>query len=251
MRPYPSSYLESGERPDDSPPPYDVIVFDCDSTLSNLEGIDSLAENLSGEDAAAISAMTIEAMGGEKSLQEVYGERLERIRPNRADVEALGQRYIAGLLPSAREVIAALKFLGKEVHVLSGGLEPGVKAVAAELGIEPANVHAVGIFFDEDGNYAGFDTSSPLAREGGKPEVVAALRGDREVALVGDGTTDIEASPELARFVAFGAVVKRDVVFQLARVHATDTDLVQLLPLLCSGAELDRIDAEPAFADLL
>ena len=232
-------------------PPFDRIVFDCDSTLSSLEGIDSLAENLSGEDAAAISAMTIEAMSGVKSLQEVYGERLERIRPSRADIDALGQRYIDGLLPSAREVIAALQFLGKEVHILSGGLEPGVLALAAELGIDPAFVHAVSIYFDEAGNYAGFDTASPLAREGGKPELVAALRRDREVVLVGDGTTDIEASPELARFVAFGGVAKRDVVFQLARVHATDPDLVQLLPLLCSGPELDRIDAEPRFADLL
>jgi len=251
MRPHPSAFLESDTPVTDAPPPYDVVVFDCDSTLSDLEGIDHLATALGPDEAAAIAALTDEAMDGGKSLQEVYGLRLERIRPDRAALEALGTKYVAELLPSAREVVDALGFLGKEVHVVSGGLFPGVLRLGAELGLTPERIHAVGLALDEHGAYAGFDEASPLAREGGKIEVVAALRAGRATALVGDGATDLEAAPELARFVAFGGVKRRDAVFERARIQATDRDLVQLLPLLCTGPELDRIDAEPRFAGLL
>jgi len=251
MRPHPSAFLESDSPVDDVPPPYEVVVFDCDSTLSDLEGIDHLATALGEDEAAAIAALTDEAMGGGKSLQEVYGLRLERIRPDRAALEALGTTYVETLLPSAREVVAALIFLGKEVHVVSGGLFPGVLRVGAELGIAPERIHAVGIELDEHGAYAGFDEASPLAREGGKIDVVAQLRAGRSTVLIGDGATDIEASPECSRFVAFGGVKRRDNVFERARIHAPDRDLAQLLPLLCTGAELDRIDAEPRFAGLL
>lgn len=251
MRPHPSAYLASGARPDDAPPPYEVVVFDCDSTLSDLEGIDALAEALGPGGAAEIAALTDAAMDGGKTLQEVYGLRLERIRPDHAALERLGTTYVEALLPSARQVVAALGFLGKEVHVVSGGLRPGVLRVGAELGLAPDRIHAVGVQLDEHGAYAGFDEASPLAREGGKVDVVAALRAGRPTALVGDGATDLEAAPELARFVAFGGVKQRAAVWQAARVHAPDRDLCQLMPLLCTGAELDAVDAEPRFAGLL
>ncbi len=251
MRPHPSAFLESDTPVFDMPPPYDVVVFDCDSTLSDLEGIDHLARALTADEAAVIAVLTDEAMSGGKSLEQVYGLRLDRIRPDRAALEGLGTTYIDALLPSAREVVDALGFLGKEVHIVSGGLFPGVLRLGAELGLAPGRIHAVGIELDEHGAYAGFDEASPLAREGGKIQVVSALRAGRSTVLVGDGATDIEASPECARFVAFGGVKRRAPVFDRARVHAHDRDLVQLLPLLCTGPELDRSDAEPRFAGLL
>ncbi len=60
------------------PKPYDGVVFDCDATLSALEGIDQLAA-LAGV-ADAVSALTHRAMNGEVPLEAVYGERLALIR---------------------------------------------------------------------------------------------------------------------------------------------------------------------------
>jgi phosphoserine phosphatase len=250
MKPYPLRYFETDQRPDDSPPPYDVIFFDCDSTLADLEGIDSLARALPADVCREIEVLTDEAMGGGRTLEEVYALRLERIQPDHAAIEALGRRYVDRLLPSAAELIAALHAAGKEVHVISGGLLPGVRHVAAELGVPPGRVHAVDIHFDSRGAFAGFERDSPLAREGGKPEVIAAAiaspGGARRAVLVGDGTTDIEASPHLARFVAFGGVKRREIVFERARVHAESRDLAALLPHLLAPEELRALGSNPS-----
>ena len=255
MKPFPLRYLESGERPSDAPPPYDLFFFDCDSTLADIEGIDDLARKLPPPECRAVEALTDEAMGGGRTLEEVYGLRLERIHPNRADVDGLGARYVAALLPNAKQLVAALAWLGKEVHVISGGLLPAVREVAEVLGLSADRVHAVDLEFDDSGTYRDFERSSPLCREGGKPEVVAAVAAKAteppRIVLVGDGTTDIETAPLLARFVAFGGVKRRDVVFERARVSATSPDLAALLPLLCSAEELEALAKTSDFGALV
>jgi len=230
----------------DSPPPYDAVVFDCDSTLSAMEGIEELA---GPEHAAQLERMTADAMDGRVPLEAVYGRRLELVRPTRAAVEAIGRRYVERLLPNARELTAALRALGKRVAIVSGGLLPAVERLAGELGVD--EVHAVGVRFDRAGGYAGFDEASPLARTGGKPEVVAEIGRAGSVAFVGDGVTDLEAAPRVARFVAFGGVVRREPVFAAAAVGCDSPDLRDLVPLLLSTAEIDRLRARPEHAALV
>ena len=116
------------------------------------------------------------------------------------------------------------------------------------------DVHAVDVEFDADGRYAGFDPASPLARAGGKPALLRRL-GDEltppaSIALVGDGATDLEAAPVIARVVAFGGGVRRPPVFAAAAVTSTATDLRALAPLLLSPDELAAIASEPGFAPL-
>src|SRR5688572_5351526 len=155
-----------------APVRYRSVVFDCDSTLSAIEGIDELAGPLR----APVAELTARAMRGEVPLEEVYGRRLALIQPTRESVEALAERYIDGLVPDAREVIAALHAAGIVVRVMSGGLLPPVRAVARALGLADGDVGAVDIRFDGRGAYAGFDDASPLARAGGKRELLAAWR---------------------------------------------------------------------------
>jgi phosphoserine phosphatase len=223
----------------DAPPPYRTCLFDCDSTLSAIEGIDELA----GPSRREVEELTRKAMAGELSLESVYASRLERIRPSRAALEELGALYVDRLVPGAGELVAALRFLGKHVCILSGGLAPAVGALGRALGFEPADVFAVGLEFAADGSYAGFDARSPFARSGGKREFVRelALRaGAAPIALVGDGMSDCEAAEDgaLARFVAYGGVVRRPEVFARARIGADGRDLACLLPLLASEREM-------------
>lgn len=220
----------------DAPPPYEVVVFDCDSTLSRIEGI----EDLAGEQAGEIEALTRRAMDGELPLEAVYGARLELIRPGRADLERVARRYVETLMPGARELVAALRRLEKRVCIVSGGLLPAVAAVGRELGLDPAHVRAVDMIFEQDGSYRDFDRSSPLARAGGKVEVVRELCGGRCGVLVGDGATDLEALPAVARFVAFGGVVRRPAVFAGAAAGYEGEDLRGLAPWLLSADERGR-----------
>lgn len=218
-----------------------AVVFDCDSTLAALEGIDALA----GPRAAEVAALTDAAMRGEVPLEAVYGRRLALLRPGRAAVEALAEAYTRALVPDARETVAALRWLGKDVRVLSGGLLPPVRALAASLGIGAERVAAVDVRFAADGAYAGFDEGSPLARAGGKAAVLAAWGLPRPALLVGDGATDAEARPAVDAFAAYLGVADRPAVAAAADVVLRDPSLAPVLALAAGAADRARLAGSP------
>lgn len=208
---------------------FGTVIFDCDSTLSTIEGIEEIAR----EHRAEIEAMTEEAMRGAIPLEEIYGRRLALVRPPRGRVLALGQRYLQTLVPGARETIAALQAEGIEVRIISGGLEPAILALARGLGIPENAVAAVDVYFDDDGGYAGFDEASPLAASGGKRTVIEAWRASmpRPVMLVGDGATDLEAQPVVDAFIAFAGVAFRPAVVAAADFTIRENSLAPVLEL--------------------
>jgi phosphoserine phosphatase len=213
---------------------YRTVVFDCDSTLSALEGIAELAADVRDE----IEELTRAAMAGEVPLEEVYGRRLERIRPRRADVEALVGRYVDGLVDDAAATLAALRSAGVAVRIISGGLLPAVAGLAEHLGVDAGAVSAVPIRFDAGGAYAGFDDVGP-ARAGGKAEVIRAWKADglpEPVMFVGDGATDLEAAGEVDLFVAYAGVVERPEVVAAAPVVVRSRSLAPVVPLALGAA---------------
>lgn len=222
------------------------VVFDCDSTLAAIEGIDELA----GERIGEVRALTEAAMQGAVPLEEVYGRRLELIRPTRERVEALGWAYARALVPDAREVVSALLFLEKTVRVLSGGLRPPVEALARELGLGAEAVAAVGVEFHPDGAYRGFEGDSPLARSGGKEAVIRAWRLPHPALLVGDGATDLEARPAVDAFAAYMGVAWRPPVAAGADVVLRAPSLAPVLSLAASPADRTRLEGS-AWAELL
>jgi phosphoserine phosphatase len=141
------------------------------------------------------------------------------------------------------------------VVIVSGGLLPPVTRLATHLGIE--EVYAVGIHFHRDGSYAGFEETSPLARAGGKPEILRTLGDPADptsagaIVLVGDGTTDLEAAPFVARFVAFGGIERREAVFKNARVTCEVADFRALVPHLISPREIETLRSRPEHRRLL
>lgn len=234
----------------DAPPPYGTVVFDCDSTLSCIEGIEELASDHREE----VVALTARAMDGELPLESVYGARLDLIRPSRTAVERVADLYLERAVPGAEATVRALLDLGKRVAVVSGGLLPAVEPFARRLGISGNDrVQAVDVEFSVDGEYVDFDRSSPLARAGGKVPVLRAIAGAPDagaVAFIGDGATDLEAAGEVARFIAFGGVHARPAVLDAARQRCMEPDLTRLLPLLLSEQELDQLAADPRHAPI-
>jgi phosphoserine phosphatase len=213
--------------------PARTVIFDCDSTLSAVEGIDEIAVQHREE----VARLTSLAMAGEVPLEQVYARRLELIRPSRADLDRIGALYVERLVPDAAYVVHALQAAGVVVRVLSGGLAPAVKVVAAHLGIAPANVAAVDVYFTEAGDYAGFEETSPLARAGGKRDWIAAHLAElpRPIMLVGDGMTDLESRPVIDRFVAFAGVIERAEVVAQADIVVREPSLGAVLCLALGG----------------
>jgi phosphoserine phosphatase len=225
---------------------YRAVIFDCDSTLSALEGIEELA----AEHRREVETLTDAAMRGEVPLEEVYGKRLELIRPGRDAVAALVPRYIDGLVADAVETVAALRHAGIEVRVVSGGLLPAVLGLARHLGLPDDAVAAVDVRFDDAGAYAGFDTAAPAARAGGKAEVIRAWKTNGlpgPVMFVGDGATDAEAKPEVDLFVAYAGVIARPEVVDAAPVVIRSPSLAPVLPLALGTDRPDDAAYEALF----
>ncbi len=190
-----------------------LILFDCDSTLSSIEGIDELGRVRGPEVFRQVEVMTNEAMDGKISVEAVFARRLEIIQPRRADVEAVGQRYIETIEPTAIATVAGLARRGWTPIILSGGFRQAIRPLADVLGI--ARVEAVDLFFDPAGQYRGFDEQYPTTRSGGKPEVVKRLRAEfkpERVVMVGDGVSDLETKTVVDLFVGFGRYVAREKV---------------------------------------
>lgn len=219
---------------------YPLVFFDVDSTLVTIEGIDVLAD---GD--PRIVELTESAMAGDLTIEEVYGKRLEIIRPSASAVESLSRRYLESLTPGAREVIATLRAAGTDVHLVTAGIEQAILPLAAALEIPPRAVHAVRLSFDADGSYGGYDQRSPLTRARGKELVVRDVRARTKgrAAFVGDGVTDLEARDAVDLFVGFGGVTIRGRVRESAEVYITGGSLTALLPhLLESSTGPDRND---------
>lgn len=234
------------------PPPYAAVYFDCDSTLSSIEGVDELLQFADPALRAEIARLTEQAMNGQLPLAEVYETRLQRLAPRREQLDRIGALYVQKLVPDALRTVQALQWLGKHLGILSGGLLTPVQHVAAALGIPVANVHAVALVFDADGSYRDFDRCSPLWRNGGKVEVIRALpAAHRPLAFVGDGATDLETQGTAERFVGFGGVVARPLVEARAEAFADGPSLATILPHVLAADEWQRLAANPQFAPLL
>ena len=217
-------------------PRFRTVLFDCDSTLSAIEGIDELAVHCRDD----VEQLTDAAMRGHIPLEEVYGRRLRLVQPTRAAVEALGREYVARLVPDAVETVAALHAGGVEVRIISGGLLPAVLAVARAVSIDASRVAAVDITFNDDGSYAGFDNTSALTMSRGKLATIERWAVDRPAMRVGDGTTDLEARPVVDFFVAFAGVVERPNVVSAADAVVRANSLAPVLPLVLNADELLR-----------
>lgn len=210
---------------------FDIICFDCDSTLSKIEGIDELGRQVDKFDDMA--ALTNAAMNGELALEQVYGKRLEVIKPDNQLIDWLADLYISERVDGVEQVFEQLLKAGKSVHIISGGIRQAILPLANRLGLSDDQVHAVNIRFDQQGQYADFDQQSPLAKTGGKATICRMLKTDsNNMVMIGDGKTDLEAKEAGATVIGFGGVAKRQIVMDKADQFVADHSLLSVLPFI-------------------
>jgi phosphoserine phosphatase len=235
----------------------DEIFFDCDSTLSSIEGIDELARLRGVEE--RIVALTNAAMDGKIPLQEVYAERLRLLAPRRADMRAIEDAYKKTVVPGAREVIRALQDLGKRVLIVSGGLADAVVGFGVWLGVAREDIFAVGLTYNAltgrwwdyrvdlaggnpDEEYLMYDDSA-LTTQNGKIDVIRAARtpGARAM-LVGDGSSDLAATPAVDLFAGYGGVVERALVAAGAPVYIRSQSLAPVMLLATRDGHAENFE---------
>jgi phosphoserine phosphatase len=237
---------------------YDLVFFDCDSTLTRIEGIDELArlKGLFPE----VQRLTSAAMDGEVHLSSVYDRRLDLLRPTRADIQAIERLYRVMVVSDARELMAVLQFLGRQVFIISGGLAPAVIPFGESLGVPHEHIHAVDVAFNRlagrwwdyhldregfnpDEHYLDHE-AGPLTETHGKADIVHQLRQGRSgrALLVGDGISDLMARTAVDLLVGFGGVVRRERVAAEADVFIECDSLAPILPLSASPSDCHRCD---------
>ena len=206
------------------------VILDVDSTLCGIEGIDWLADRRGPAVGAEVTALTDRAMRGEIALDAVYGERLALVLPSRGDVSALADAYAGSLAPGAARAVTRLHGEGRRVVMVSGGIREAIRPLGQLLGIADADVHAVSVRFTASGEYAGFDTTSPLVTATGKRTLAESLGLPARVIAAGDGATDLAIRPAVDAFAAFTGFVTRDPVVHSADfiIHTFD-QLVELV----------------------
>jgi HAD superfamily phosphoserine phosphatase-like hydrolase len=195
---------------------YNSVVFDVDSTLSGIEGIDWLSSLRGPEMSAWSSALTERAMKGDLPIEAVYSERMKAVKPSAREIEALGREYIERIAPGAKATLAELQANGIKLVMVSGGLREAIIPLARELGVPDDSLYAVSVFFDRSGEYAGFENTSLLTRQEGKRVTVQGLGLKVPVLAVGDGMTDCEMKPVVAKFAAFTGFTRREPVIERA-----------------------------------
>ncbi len=242
-----------------------LVIFDCDSTLSSIEGIDELAR-LSGrqEDVAlSIAALTKRAMEGDLPLEAVYGQRLTAVNPTQAEVAHIASIYRQTVVLHAAETILALQTLGAEVFIVSGGMLEPVRDFGVWLGVPSDHIFAVSMeydqlagawwrYWDQPGgrnpraSYLSLE-ANPLTAGGGKKSIITRLRAEYpgRAMLIGDGLSDLEARSEVELFIGFGGVVHRPQIAELSPVYIQSASLAPVLPLA-----LGQLGNAPRFAGL-
>lgn len=191
----------------------DAVTFDVDSTVIKDEGIDELAHFCGkGEE---ICELTKQAMQGDMTFQQSLSMRLRIINPSNTQIKEFLDAHQPRLTNGIKELVSALQARGKHVFLVSGGFHCLIAPVAKQLNIPRENIYANRLKFYFTGEYAGFDETQPTSRSGGKAEVIELLKkekGFKCVVHIGDGSTDLEASPPADAFIGFGGNVIRESV---------------------------------------
>lgn len=220
--------------------PISGIIFDCDGTLSAIEGIDELAEK--NHVGPFVKQLTAEAMDDKGINIEIYQKRLLAVLPTQLQVETLGDEYFEHRIPYALEVINIFNQLKKSVYIISSGLYPAVRRFADLLGIPASNIFAVDIQFDQNGKFLDFDHSSPLVHPNGKQIIVNEIRKKQErIIYIGDGMNDVSVHKLVTRFIGFGGIIYREKVAHVSDYYIQVNSLAPLLPLCLTKHEYDLL----------
>ncbi|CAD7089357.1 unnamed protein product [Hermetia illucens] len=201
----------------------DIVCFDVDSTVIREEGIDELARYCGK--GTEVARLTKEAMKGSVTFQDALKLRLDIIRPTQRQIREFIKSHPSTLSPGIKDLVNYVRNNGSSVYLISGGFDCLIEPVAIELGIPLTNVFANKLLFYFNGEYAGFDTNQPTSRSGGKGDAILQIRQihpESNITMVGDGATDLEASPPANNFIGYGGNVVRNEVQTRAQYYVTD-----------------------------
>lgn len=203
-----------------------LVVFDLDSTLIQLESIDTLATlNGTSHDVAAI---TERAMQGELDFKSALFERVAYLEGiNEEDIFALVDQI--RISPGADELIQFFRSKRWKIAILSGGFTWFADQVAMRWGVDFVACNSLEV---KAGKLTGKLVGEIIDAEA-KASYLSALRNQygfdsRQVIAIGDGANDIPMLTVAGLGVAFNG---KAALIKVADISLQER-LDQLIPFL-------------------
>ncbi len=180
-----------------------LVVMDVDSTLIQQEVIELLGAK-AGK-GAEIIAITESAMRGELDFSESLRARVALLAGLPETVLTQVQSEIS-LTPGARTLIRTLHKLGHHIALVSGGFEPVIAPIMADLGISHMRANNLEIV---DGKLTG-KLFGPIVDRAGKARALQEFASLHNIALeqtiaIGDGANDLDMIALAGMGIAFNA----------------------------------------------
>ncbi len=206
-----------------------LVVLDVDSTLTQDEGIDLLAAEVSEDVACEVAALTESAMRGELDFEQSLRKRVAALKgtPESA-IHAASARV--RLSEGARVLVDTLRAEGHLVGAVSGGFHPMIDPIAEDLGLDFHRANRLEVV---EGVLTGA-LVGPLIDARAKATTLqewaltAGIPQERTIA-VGDGGNDVE----MLAWAGLGVAYMAKPVARAAADVALDTpNLSEILMLL-------------------
>ena len=180
-----------------------LVVMDVDSTLIQQEVIELLGAKAGVQ--SEIAKITEAAMRGELDFEASLRSRVALLKGLPETVLSDVQSEIT-LTPGARTLVRTLKKLGHHIALVSGGFEPVIAPLAAELGIDHMRANNLEII---DGKLTGA-LVGPVIDRAGKATALRDFAAEHNVDLeqtiaIGDGANDLDMIAIAGMGIAFNA----------------------------------------------
>ncbi|RNC89795.1 MAG: phosphoglycerate dehydrogenase [Allomuricauda sp.] len=171
-------------------------VFDFDSTLTQVEALDVLAEITlhnrkdKAEVIAEIQEITNKGIDGDISFTESLESRIKLLKAHRDELNPLVEELRQKI---SKSIVANKEFFEQfadDIYVISCGFKEFIDPIVAEYNIPSERVYANTFKFDDEGNIVGFDEGNVLSQHNGKIACLKQMDLDGEVQVIGDGYSD-------------------------------------------------------------
>jgi len=172
------------------------FVFDFDSTLTKVEGLDVLAEitlaNNPKKDEILQEIVDITNLGidGDISFTESLERRIKLLGATKADLAVLVEELKKYISDSIKRNKGFFINNSEDIYVISAGFKEFIVPVVADYNIPAERVFANTFEFDGDNRIVGFDKENPLSVTNGKIKCLGDLNLEGEVQMIGDGYSD-------------------------------------------------------------
>ena len=214
------------------------IIFDFDSTLIKEESLELILKPILAKDSnklSQIEKITDLGMQGQLDFRESLEQRLAIATPTKKNIDVFLEKYCPTLLTDGMlELVETLKKANYDIFIFSGGLKESIVPFAKHLGIKEANIFAVEVVWDQQGNFKSLDNSNGACDS--KLEAFKKIKHlfTDNVIAVGDGYTDYQLyeSAFADKFIAYTEHIARANVIDKTKFIASN--VCQLRDLIFS-----------------